>query len=103
MWGRYMAHTWNGTHIPGDCKRSSVNESNHLPHRILELTEDGNGMTEVWNKTLRGVKRRMSRIEWLTVHVEGMKRRFLGALSLGSRDSLEIGESGCTIRVGRWL
>jgi len=76
-----------------------MNEPNHLSHRILELSEDRNGMTEMRNWTLRG-KRRVQRS---AVHVEGMKRWLSQTLTLGKRNSLGIGVSGYRIRVVRWL
>ena len=79
-----------------------MNKSNHLSHRILKLTENGNGMTETGNQKLRR-GRGMGMTQWLAVHIEGMKRWFFGTLALGSRNSLGNRVCGCGVRAGRWL
>ena len=96
---RQLADTRSGTRAPGDGERSSMNESNHLTHRILKSTEDGNGVTEVRDYILR----RGRRIQRLAVHVEGMKRWLSRAVTFARRGLLVTWVSGYRIRVWRWL
>ena len=81
---RQMTDIGTGTCKSGDGERSSMNQSNHLSHWILKLSEDGNGMTEMRDWTLGG----RGKIQWSAVHVKGMKKWLSRTLTSGGRDSL---------------